>query len=157
MPPPSSTFDVDLDLDLDLGNDHPASAPAMPESTRPFGPPAVQPAAASSNSLEFDLSGDLTDVAVETPMKAEPDLDFRFEGLQLDDASPAGASSTRPMDNIGGDSEFGGDPMSRKLELADEFRQIGDMEGARDLLQEVIAKADGTLRSKAQTMLDELG
>jgi len=50
----------------------------------------------------------------------------------------------------------GGDPLSRKLELADEFRQIGDMEGARDLLQEVLAKADGTLKSKAQSMLDDI-
>ena len=41
-------------------------------------------------------------------------------------------------------------------ELAEEFRQIGDTEGARDLLQEVIAKASGPLKSKAQGMLDEL-
>ena len=45
------------------------------------------------------------------------------------------------------------DPLARKLELAEEFRQIGDTEGARDLLHEVIAKASGTLKSKAQTML----
>ena len=32
------------------------------------------------------------------------------------------------------------------LELAEEFRQIGDTEGARDLLEEVMAKADGALR-----------
>jgi pilus assembly protein FimV len=64
-------------------------------------------------------------------------------------------------------SDFGGielpaidddasDPISRKLELAEEFRQIGDTEGARDLLQEVIAKADGALKTKAQGMLDAL-
>ena len=51
-----------------------------------------------------------------------------------------------------------GDPLARKLELAEEFRQIGDIEGARDLLEEVVAKADeGALRSKAQGMLDTLG
>jgi pilus assembly protein FimV len=47
--------------------------------------------------------------------------------------------------------------MERKLDLADEFRQIGDLEGARDLLNEVIATADGPLKQKAQTMLDSLG
>ena len=31
-------------------------------------------------------------------------------------------------------------PLSHKLELAEEFRQIGDIEGARDLLEEVVAK-----------------
>ena len=48
------------------------------------------------------------------------------------------------------------DPLARKLELAEEFRQIGDLEGARDLLEEVVAKAGGTLRAKAQAMLDSL-
>ena len=49
------------------------------------------------------------------------------------------------------------DPLERKLELAEEFRQIGDMEGARDLVQEVIAKASGGLKVRAQGMLDDLG
>jgi pilus assembly protein FimV len=30
------------------------------------------------------------------------------------------------------------------------------MEGARDLLQEVISKANGALKTKAQSMLDDL-
>jgi pilus assembly protein FimV len=47
--------------------------------------------------------------------------------------------------------------MVRKLALAEEFRQIGDVEGARDLLEEVIAQADGALKTKAQTMLANLG
>jgi pilus assembly protein FimV len=46
--------------------------------------------------------------------------------------------------------------MARKLELADEFREIGDVEGARDLLQEVAAKAEGTLKARAQAMLDDM-
>ena len=49
------------------------------------------------------------------------------------------------------------DPMLRKLELAEEFRQIGDKDGARELLREVLANASGVTQSKAQTMLDDLG
>ena len=52
--------------------------------------------------------------------------------------------------------DLSGDPLARKLELAEEFRQIGDMEGARDLLEEVLDSADGALKSKAQGMLDKL-
>ena len=48
------------------------------------------------------------------------------------------------------------DPLARKIELAEEFHQIGDLEGARDLLQEVVEKADGALRAKAQSMLNNL-
>ena len=47
--------------------------------------------------------------------------------------------------------------MLRKLELAEEFRQIGDKDGARDLLREVLAHASGVTKSKAQNMLDDLG
>ena len=64
-----------------------------------------------------------------------------------------------PPDDVTPVSEYGNlsdNPLERKLELAEEFRQIGDMEGARDLLEEVIAKADGALKSKAQGMLDHL-
>jgi pilus assembly protein FimV len=48
------------------------------------------------------------------------------------------------------------DPLSRKLELAEEFRQIGDMEGARDLLEEVVAKGSGSVKARAQSLLDGL-
>jgi len=48
------------------------------------------------------------------------------------------------------------DPLARKLELAEEFRQIGDLEGARDLLEEVVAKGSGPLQAKARGMLDKL-
>ena len=48
------------------------------------------------------------------------------------------------------------DPLVRKLELAEEFRQIGDKEGARDLLEEVVAKASGPLKVRAQSLLDGL-
>ena len=42
--------------------------------------------------------------------------------------------------------------------LAQEFRQIGDVDGARELLQEVVDNAqDGSLKSRAQTMQDSLG
>jgi len=53
-------------------------------------------------------------------------------------------------------SDGDADPLARKLELAEEFRQIGDMEGARDLLEEVLASAEGSLKAKAQGMLDSL-
>jgi len=69
---------------------------------------------------------------------------------------------TLDVDALAGDdlgepeSEDGSNPLQRKLDLAEEFRQIGDLEGARDLLNEVLSKSEGTLRSKAQTMLDNL-
>ena len=42
--------------------------------------------------------------------------------------------------------------------LAAQYRTLkDDLEGARELLEEVVSKADGPLKSRAQTMLDALG
>ena len=65
----------------------------------------------------------------------------------------SGFSASLPSLELGDDDA---DPLVRKLELAEEFRQIGDMEGARDLLEEVLASAEGALKTKAQGMLDSL-
>ena len=43
-------------------------------------------------------------------------------------------------------------------ELALEYSTLkDDLEGARELLEEVVSKADGALKARAQTMLDALG
>ena len=98
-----------------------------------------------------------------------PSIDFDFGDLSLDLEPPAGNAGERAADRTAtavAEAELpeldlpGSDvnePMARKIELADEFRRIGDHEGARELLEEVVSKADGTLRSRAQTMLDALG
>ncbi|HSN31967.1 MAG TPA: FimV/HubP family polar landmark protein, partial [Ideonella sp.] len=140
---------VDLDLDLDLGHETAPLPPAAPESTRPL--------TAELSLPDLDLSpGAAAAPAAPAPALAneEKGLELNFEGLDFSDSrqpAPTAAESAS-MQLV----DENGDPLSRKLELADEFRQIGDMEGARDLLQEVLAKADGTLKSKAQAMLDNL-
>ena len=93
--------------------------------------------------MEFDLAGISLDLGRAAPTAAASPA----EGL----AFPAVAGATpdeSPLDPS--------DPLVRKLELAEEFRQIGDMEGARDLLEEVVAKASGPLQSRAQSLLDSL-
>ena len=92
-------------------------------------------------------------------------MDFDLSAISLDLEPPKNAAPAAVAESGVGDlaeidfapeEDDGSDPLARKLELAEEFRQIGDMEGARDLLQEVVAKADGVLKSKAQGMLDAL-
>lgn len=48
------------------------------------------------------------------------------------------------------------DPLETKLALADEFRAIGDDDGARALIEEVIAEASGYMKVKAQRALSKL-
>jgi len=155
---PSSTIDSispdsqsapDLDLDLDLGTAASASAPAAADATRPLGGTVArkdQPPPAPKIDLE-SISLDLNPPSGTMPLASKvtsdrPSLDFG------DFTLPAQPSKHAALED--------NDPLARKLELAEEFRQIGDMEGARDLLEEVVAKAGGALKNKAQGMLDSL-
>jgi pilus assembly protein FimV len=100
-----------------------------------------------SNSLDFEL-GDLgSDKPADPSKPAELDAALDFGEFSLDAPEDSRPSTLEDTESDG---------LSRKLELAEEFRQIGDLEGARDLLEEVLAKAQGSLRAKAQGMLDSL-
>lgn len=171
---PVDTGSVDLDLDLDLDTPAPPAPERAPmASTQPL-PRATVDEAPDSGSLNFDMLPDLSPPPAPAPSPAAsaagPSSDFPMDfdlsaiSLDLDTATPpahAPAPAAQPEDDLSsisfddGESD-GADPLERKLELAEEFRQIGDMEGARDLLQEVVAKASGSLKSKAQGMLNEL-
>jgi pilus assembly protein FimV len=154
-----SGVDLDLDLDLDAENESSggkggiASAPGLSRQDGPatsarakgFGSAGTEPppnatsvppgaSAPASMGFDFDLSG-LSDKPAERETPSQP----VFESIDLP-----------------GTTDDADDPLTRKLELAEEFRQIGDTEGARDLLQEVVAKATGPLKSRAQGLLDEL-
>jgi len=106
---------------------------------------APAPAPSPDDGLDFDL-GTLPEVLpAAAPAESSGNtslLDFGDFGLEPP-AAPADSSAEGPL--------------ARKLELAEEFRQIGDLEGARDLLEEVVSKADGALKAKAQGMLEKLG
>jgi len=166
-----------VDLDLDIGAEPVTTTAAALQATQPMAaPPLPAPPAppSLSNSLDFDTAAaDLMlpelNAPAPAPSAASPSsVEFDLAGISLDLDLP-GANATRAsgpttVPSAFGDSAMSGfeeddpnaDPLARKLELAEEFRQIGDMEGARDLLQEVIAKASGSLKSKAQGMLEQL-
>jgi len=134
--PHSVSADMPFEVsDFDLEPGH-VEVPTIPPAPAPARAPA--PAAAGAPSIDFDF-GDLS--------------------LDLDKPGHGGAAvaeeSVLPELDLGGGNET--EPMARKIELADEFRRIGDHEGARELLEEVVSKADGPLKSRAQTMLDALG
>jgi pilus assembly protein FimV len=132
--PPSGAGALDLDL-------------ALPEAVDDA---TVAQARASSDfgALDFDLGAELPTETART--------DDLTQGLEVDAELPDLAfppADELPAGEAGGAAD---DALERKLELAEEFRQIGDVEGARDLLEEVVAKSDGTLKAKAQGMLDRL-
>jgi pilus assembly protein FimV len=175
VPAGDATLDSGMDLELDLPQRGSAEPPVAPqEATLPFRSGSSRP---GNPALDFELvDDDDTTIPARRPDAAAPpvgELDFDLGDLESLGATPPPASKTPPAalpDEALDFGDFGvgsaagsaappadGDPLARKLELAEEFRQIGDIEGARDLLEEVVAKAEeGALRSKAQGMLDKL-
>ena len=148
--------DMGLDFDLEERT-QPAprpQPPATPVPPMPFFRPVAGPVAGDSLRMDLDDLGGATVRSAVTPLAGgDTTLDFREFNVSEPGALPDVSPTTRSgLDDL----DVDGDPLARKLELADEFRQIGDMEGARDLLEEVVAKAGGTLRAKAQAMLDAL-
>ncbi len=153
--------------------DGPSAAPTQPDFELPsltLGTPSKAGASAASpdgNALDFQLD----DIAIDTASPgtapaSEPSaetttrqpLEFDLGGLSLD--LNQGASATMPMaaqpTASAGASAIPEDPLSTKLALAEEFNTIGDSEGARTLVEEVIAEASGELKQRAQQLLSKL-
>ena len=174
---PEVDFDLDsdetsdskrsLDLDFDLENDTVA---------------LTAPAPALTDALDFDLPNlDLNESVSTAPdpdnedfkeqaktsfgatapaplVKSEPTksaapdlsmLQFDLGSLSLDlDEAPA----TDAQETASGTE----DPLETKLALAEEFKDIGDDDGARALIEEVISEASGDMKAKAQRALSNL-
>jgi pilus assembly protein FimV len=152
--------DSQLDVDLDLDNPE-IGVPSRPapfdatESVPPRGGPTYQ-----ATTLKMPLmSNESTQAAADH--RDEP-LAFDLSGIALDLDKPAGATAAAAP-SLGAiempfvDDDANHDPVSRKMELAEEFQRIGDKDGARDLLREVLTTASGSTKTKAQAMLDDLG
>lgn len=169
---PSAVNQPDLGMDLDLSTP-PAAAPSAAArddlsfdlgdlDDTPRATPTSAPAQAPE-SLDFDLGGiDLDLPATSSPAPGQT-LDMGsldLPDLDVPAPAPVPAADTMSLDDLGVDLDSidpnDDDALQRQLELAEEFRQIGDTEGARDVLQELVAKASGPLRDRAQAMLNQL-
>ena len=158
-------------IDFDLGGvttEPPATQAPTPSLTTEEAPEHI--------ALEFDL-GEATGEkpAEETPPAAPESGDTLDAGLSFDmggeEAPPAtqtapAAPAEKHLDTISFDlggtesaapSAGGGDAkwqeVTTKLQLAKSFEEIGDAEGARELLREVIAEGDAAQRAHAEKML----
>ena len=151
---PPSSMSMDFDLDFPSG-----SAPLQDNAPEPQ-PASERPLAQDAmDSLPFD---DEPIISLETPaanseIPANPPapvpdmMSFDLNGINLDLDPPAtgedGDSESRLTEE---------NPLETKLSLAEEFRAIGDFEGARSLAEEVLAEASGSLKTKAGTFLADL-
>ncbi|MEP6874869.1 MAG: FimV/HubP family polar landmark protein, partial [Burkholderiales bacterium] len=165
--PPHDSGSMDLDLDLDMASTHGGvlTAATPLQTTQPVAPPP-QPAKQGAMSLDFSVP-EVPELQGKAPAAVVEPSTFDLSDISLDLDMPTPAPAHAPAASAasgfgdlglpGLDADGEDDPLSRKLELAEEFRQIGDTDGARDLLNEVVAKSTGAVKSRAQSMLADLG
>jgi pilus assembly protein FimV len=98
--------------------------------------------------MDFDLNIDLGGAKAAPEKAADTPLDLG--GLSFD----LGASG-------GGAAAGGADPkwqeVATKLDLAKAYQEMGDKDGARELLNEVVKEGDAAQQGQAQQMLSSLG
>ncbi len=156
-----------LDMDLDAGT----------EADKP---------AAEGGGLDLDLGTGGGDTATPSESgEGEEDLDFDFSDFDLpeDDAAKSdtgeGITAQRPDDEgpeidfdldlgfdedeepaqtLGLGGEMGGEPdeVGTKLDLAQAYIDMGNADGARTILSEVLSEGDEAQKTEAQALLDKL-
>ncbi|CAM8649173.1 FimV Tfp pilus assembly protein FimV [Comamonadaceae bacterium] len=150
--------DNGLDMDFDLAEEEPGAPSAqfepasqMPEISLSLDDLEVPLDAGSANPLRFEATSPAPVDPVAAPSQTADTglMEFDLSSLSMELDSPAESLAAAP-DN------FSEDPLGTKLALAEEFISIGDEDGARALIEEVMSEATGEVRAKAQKALAQL-
>ena len=167
-----SDFDLDLQLDAPSAQSDDDFLSGLEEQMKdapPVEPPTLTPAALDDFDLPEDFDLSLADEP-EAPATAKPD-GFASElddvNAELDRLSqslenpPIEPSFTAEDAALGGDEpEFdflsGTNEVATKLDLAQAYIDMGDADGARDILSEVLTEGDDGQRSEAKEMLGKI-
>jgi pilus assembly protein FimV len=141
-----------MDFDLDFPSD------PMPLTSLPGDAPSAQASAARPTFDDGEVLPDFDLAAPSQPAPASPApagdlMSFDLGDLSLDLGTKDAQTVEAPA---GGDTLGGESPLETKLSLAEEFRAIGDLEGARSLAEEVMVEATGALKTKASAFLADL-
>jgi pilus assembly protein FimV len=136
------TLDFDTELAFDSGEPTDESKPDSVEFTPPE-PVAEQPESAQEAFPEIEsMESETVDL--------EPDntLEFDLEGLDLgsdEELEPAGDGELTDLDEV-----------STKLDLARAYLDMGDPDGARSILDEVIEEGSDDQKNEAQEILQKI-
>ena len=166
-PAPPAHDDGSLDFDLSGPGELTPTPPPAPDLPELPDVPISMDGLSMSSADDMELP-DLEPpppqpIALEPAKKDEGMLEFDMGSLSLDLDPPAPAPLPEPASLPELDvptqapDSISEDPLETKLALADEFVSIGDEDGARALIEEVMAEATGEMRAKAQRALANLG
>lgn len=147
-----------------------------PESMTAMSPTPESSAPAAGNAMDFEFTLDLPktdapseaasqDVSLDMPpseppaptLIVEPGVDFSSINLDLDTPAASPASAPEAPATGGGIPDAEDNPeVATKLELAQAYEEMGDKEGVRELLQEVLNEGTAAQQEMARKKLAEL-
>ncbi|MGZ3184264.1 MAG: FimV/HubP family polar landmark protein [Telluria sp.] len=138
---PSSLMDLDsMNFDLPAATDAPAATPAAAPADDAF-------------SLDLPDMGAPAEAAP-APAAAEP-AGFDLSAINLDLPAPKAAEEATALPE-GGELSPAHMEMETKLDLAVAYQEIGDKEGARELIEEVLKGGSPNQVAKANELLAQL-
>ena len=132
-----------LDFDIDLNSLTAYSPAATPAS-------AAEPTA--DGGLDFDMSGLSLDAPSGSRMEstpAAPEIDL--SGISFD----LGTETAPTISPTGKDDHWY--DVQTKFDLAKAYQEMGDKDGAREILKEVLQEGDAEQKTAAQSVLSSLG
>ncbi|MDJ0652898.1 MAG: FimV/HubP family polar landmark protein [Xanthomonadales bacterium] len=184
---PSGAADDELDLDLaDLDLPGDAAPEAAAEDDTEFDLQAIEPEAADderTTEMELDLGGLVEegdafdpDAPESDEAAAEPALDLAeaeapAEPAEADEDAAAEAETLAELESADDELDLGldeldledadlfgdEDAVGTKLDLAKAYIDMGDPDGAKGMLEEVLAEGSQEQKDEAQGLLDGLG
>ncbi|GAA3554204.1 FimV/HubP family polar landmark protein [Marinobacter xestospongiae] len=165
--------DLELDIsdeDLALMEEVAEEQPAQPESDAEV--PEALDSPADSDDLEaadadLSVADDLTDEDLDIPLADESVDDTADAGQEAKESDQSeskaeGRSAVPDIDEseLGDDDDFdflaGTDEAATKLDLARAYIEMGDSDGARDILEEVAIEGNDQQKAEAQDLLKTL-
>ena len=138
----------DVNVDIDQAPVSSSARSTLVAHQAPVDLPALAASPLPDREEEATEATETTPGPTQTAVK----LNFDFGDLSLDLDAPVAPTSSPASADLAAQE----DPLATKLALAEEFSAIGDHEGARALMEEVLAQATGDLKTSAQAALDKL-
>lgn len=153
-PAPAPAQDVSWDFNLDL--DSPAPAPAAPVYAAPAPAPAPSFEPPTLDLPDFDFGADIK------PVEKMGFAPTEIAGPVIPEPAAADLSAPEiirePELPSFDDALFSSDDaVGTKLDLARAYLDMGDPDGARSMLEEVMAEGDSVQQSEARELLGRLG
>jgi pilus assembly protein FimV len=146
---PAAETALSIDFDLPMGDKPAAAAPSEAPSEARSEARSEAPAA-DLGAIDFDLgTPDAGGEAKTENAMAQP---IDLASISLDLGTPGGGNGSG-----GGGPDARWQEVATKLDLAKAYEEMGDKDGARELLKEVAKEGDAAQQQQAQSMLQTLG